>query len=321
MRLQDLQKRLRQLRRKGKSLQEASDDKKASAVKTLEKYAKTACREFCDNVYNSFPREVRDMIYGHLDPGEVTHIVHENIGWGGMSYFNSDSEAQLHAPWEVVSGHWWEVECVGEHMRREVSEHYYRSVCFDFSQNFDLLARFRVTDQWKLGFIPADIVTNVSVTINCEDYDFDGLEAPTVDNSGWGGDNSGSLSGHRPRHKLLSRLESLFGFKRGTKVRMQFSVGQCRKGSTLEKQQWLCDTVLPFAFPTIQPLHGAGYNICLVLSRADSFGLDYNFTTSPEIVINGSLTYEACKAQFETVSSLQLLIMSVSHLTLIVQGQ
>jgi len=317
LRSQDLQKRLRQLRRKGKSLQEASDDKRASAAKTLEKYAKIACREFCDNVYNSFPREVRDMIYGHLDSREIAHVDQGSSSWGGLGYFDSASAAQWDAGgWREAPDHWWDVECVGEHMRRELGERYYRSVRFDFGQNFDLLSRFRVTDQWKLGFVPAVIGTNISVTIDCENYDFDGLEAPNVNTGDWD-----TPPGNRPRYKFLSRLEPLFGFKQGTKLSIKFSVGRCKKGDTLERQQWLCDTVLPFAFPSIHRLQGAGYNICVVLSRAACWDIDDSFVANYEFPISRSLTYEACKSQFEAVSFLSLMIMSVTQLTLTVQGQ
>jgi hypothetical protein len=40
------------------------------------------------------------------------------------------------------------------------------------------------------------------------------------------------------------------------------------KGSFLEAQGWMCDTVLPIVLPTTRRLTSAGYHVSLVLSKS-----------------------------------------------------
>lgn len=163
LRLKALQKKMKQLRREGNALQQANIDKQSVTDSVLHKYARASCRELCEAVYDTFAREVRDIIYGHLNDQSKARITSGPDSWSGQgSYFVSTSEADFRQYQDRDSNpsrkHWWDVEFVGAYMRRELSEHYYRSVRFLFDTNFGLLPKFRVTDQWKLGFCPADIV-------------------------------------------------------------------------------------------------------------------------------------------------------------------
>jgi hypothetical protein len=155
------------------------DDKHTAASSVLGQYARASCHELCEAVYSTFPREVRDIIYGHLNYLSEGHIDYRSGSWGTVGYFKSTSEAD----WQLCSNqrgrprknHWWDVDFVGDYMRREMSEHYFRSVRFLFDTYFEWLPKFRVTDQWKLGFCPVEIVLNIGVTIQCGDLDFKGL--------------------------------------------------------------------------------------------------------------------------------------------------
>jgi hypothetical protein len=66
---------------------------------------------------------------------------------------------------------------VGENMLRELSEHYCLTVLFLFAADCELLPKFRITDQWGLGFVPGDIATNIGILMDCGSYNFAGIES------------------------------------------------------------------------------------------------------------------------------------------------
>jgi hypothetical protein len=315
LKLSVLQKHIKQLRRKGRKFEQTKTNAQASAAKSLEAYAKASCRQLCDEVYSRFPREVRDMIYGYVNTTADMRI-DLNAGWGGKySYFESVSEAQWHDSIKDPQ-HWWETDFVGENLRRELSEYYYRSNCFLFSDKFELLPRFRVTDQWKLGFVPADVIANVGVSISCADYDFKGLvplskpdrNSSAWDYDGWGGD----ISPRDPCSVLLSKLEQLFGFKKGTRVSMKFIVGKGKKkGTTLEVKQWLCDTVLAFTLPSIQRLASNGYVLRIIL--ADGFACDGYIKKDDFIFESKTFDQDTIQSSFDLVSLLSREFVSITH--------
>jgi hypothetical protein len=207
---------------------------------------------------------VRDIIYGHLNYLPEAHVDLDPLrGWEEVGYFVSTSEAEWQsAPhYTPRSNHWWEVEFVGCCLKREMSEHYYRSVRFLFDSHFEWLPRFRVTDQWNLGFRPVDIVLNIGVTIDCGDFTFEGLE-PREDVDDWS-----TVTGRRSCDQLAMQLEHLFGFKQRTKIFVTITVDAVLNGGSLEAQAWMCKTVLPIILPTIRRLMSAGYNIQLTLSK------------------------------------------------------
>jgi hypothetical protein len=277
LKLNVLREYVQRLRRKGRKFEQTRIDTQDSATTNLDAYAKASCRQLCDDIYNRFPREVRDMIYGHLNLPGTKKLGNAAASVNGPTYFHSHSEAHWHRfQWrDCPENHWWKIDFVGEHFRRELSEHYYRSNLFFFGDSFDLLSKFRVTDQWNLGFVPADVVTNVGVQIDCDGYDFDGLTSlqdPSPNNDVWGGATSNR---RKPHSTLLSSLDQLSGFKKGTKVSIKFVVDNSgRDGTAGEVQQWLCDTVLPIVLPGVQRLISAGYVIHVVLAKTASWDDD-----------------------------------------------
>jgi hypothetical protein len=217
------------------------------------------------------------MIYGHLDLPGTKKLGNAAASGNGPTYFHSHSQAHWEkSEWcDCPGNHWWKIEFVGEYFRRELSEHYYRSNLFSFKDSFELLLKFRVTDQWNLGFVPADVVTNVGVQIDCNGYDFDGLkplQGPTRNYNGW---DQPTPDLRKPCSVLLVNLDQLSGFKKGTKVSIKFVVDNSGKDGTAgEVQQWLCDTVLPLDFPGVQRIISMGYVIQVVLAKKPSWDGD-----------------------------------------------
>lgn len=142
------------------------------------------------------------------------------------------------------------------------------------------MPRFRVTDQWKLGFHPVEFASKIDITINCEEYAIEGV-TPLPSVRFWANHTANldpwdyseeqiahiasKRRGPKPISTLLVELESLFGFKSGTSITFNLSLTDIRIRSTLEKQEWLCDNVMPVVFPTLQRLMGAGQRIFTVL--------------------------------------------------------
>jgi hypothetical protein len=309
LRLHVVRKDVRSMRRKGKKLEQTSSNTKTSAEKTMDAYAQVSCRKLCDGVYNTLPREVRDIIYGHLNPPQDMRI---NRGVN-THYFNSDSESHWqNSRWHrVPESHWWRVDFMGEYVRREMIEFYYRSNLFLFGDNFDQLPKFRVTDQWKLGFLPADLVTNVGVQVDCGGYDFDGLiPLPDVSyNSAW----DASPRPRDPPRVLLSKLEQLFGFKTGTKVSIKFFVDdEAREGTILEVQEWLCDTVLAVVLPSIRRLASVGHVLRIILTKRNS---NNDYVAEQDFVLESkTFDRDAVQASFKAVSIQPIIpLVSITH--------
>jgi hypothetical protein len=297
--VKELKKKMRKLQRKSKVLSDDAAEKEKTTSQALESYAKVACRDLCEEIYNVFPREVRDIIYGYLHSQSKVRIVSDSADWGPI-YFTSVNEVQWHGqdPWgakEQIADHWWRVECTGEYFRREMSEQYYRSTLFDFSDRFTLLPKFRCTDPWGVGFLPADIVMNIEVHILCYQYGFDGLE-PASD--GWSGTPTWDCEQYETS-KLLTGLEHIFGFAKGTKITLRTTVGRYKENNPLESQEWMCDTVLPFIMPTLQRLASSGLDIRIVLEAPSSGAKD----VSRDFVFRRSQGLEpAIRAAFVKVS-------------------
>jgi hypothetical protein len=94
-----LQLRIKKLRRHGKTLDEKSGIAHWNRINAFEAYAKNECREFCDKVHKTFPREIHDIIYGYVtdtknvDVSEPAKKSKKNRP--PVTYFGSTSETQL----------------------------------------------------------------------------------------------------------------------------------------------------------------------------------------------------------------------------------
>ena len=144
--------RLNALQRREKTLQQDKVGAQAETTSALEEYAKMSCRQLCDEVYNAFPREIRDMIYGYLHEGEKNEVpIPDNSCHRTTNYFSSTSASQF-SPGHVGNldtrdrcDHWWCREYLGDIVQRELAEHFFRTLfCFGF--NLESMAGFRIKD-------------------------------------------------------------------------------------------------------------------------------------------------------------------------------
>ena len=110
MQMEQLQRKLKKLRREGLVLQLTFGKKRNAASQVLEDYAKFNCLELCERIYKICPREVRDMIYVHLHLGPEIFISPWS-GHRGVAYFDSNSEAHYHKRRHLVQ--WLAGERVG----------------------------------------------------------------------------------------------------------------------------------------------------------------------------------------------------------------
>lgn len=124
----------------------------AELRKRLELYAKTTCQKLCDTVIHSLPREIRDIIYGYLHQDETIYV--------GPEYLSNSGQ-----PCESDRGaHYWDPEYVGEAMRAEIVESWYRTTLFYFydkANNTHVVDQFLVLDRWGLGLKPRDYICRV----------------------------------------------------------------------------------------------------------------------------------------------------------------
>jgi len=270
------------------------------------------------------------MIYGHMYAHDHMHVTRgAKRPWVNEQgfYFECHSEKQLCASGALepagTKDIWWDSCYVGEDMLRELSEHYYRTVLFLFEADCELIPKFRITDQWGLGLVPGDIVTNIGISVNCASYDFAGLDSilgdesdffnpnngwnnTNANNGGWGAAASGwgdeSPTGRKPCEALSLSLEHLFGFKVGTSISIQLSVETISKCSYFEGHQWMCEAVIPVLLPTLQRLKVAGYKLRVVLNSEDRWAVDCS-TKNDFTFLGDRLNIDAVQTAFELVST------------------
>jgi hypothetical protein len=185
-----------------------------------------------------------------------------------------------------------------------------------FGTDFGLIPRFQTTDQWKVGIIPADFVTNVAVAINCNRSDFDvailnretfRCGSPWCD---WGDNNESSANDFAacpcieyrdkripktPRSILLSNLQTLFGFRKGTKISIRISA----PGDLVDELTYIRDIVIPIILPTLRRLYDNGYKVKVVLWDQGWVG---GFSNHGLEVDSSTLTLVAWKEKIQKVS-------------------
>lgn len=132
----------------------------AEIIKILEPSAKSECRRLCDGILNGLPREIRDLVYDHVHAHDTIYV--------GPEYMRGTIE-----PCESDRGaHYWNLEYVGESMKRELVESWYRNTLFYFydkKNNAQVAKDFLVTDRWGLGIQPRNFIRNVRFELGrCE---------------------------------------------------------------------------------------------------------------------------------------------------------
>ncbi|KAH6881546.1 hypothetical protein BKA58DRAFT_433331 [Alternaria rosae] len=158
--LEALHLRIKKLRRHGRDLDlraEAGQNATEDAVQT---YAKDLCLNICTKVHQTFPREIRDMIYGYITDCEeltVSELPPRPYSRKDVrrSYFSQTARPKLGTisrNQTLTTGGWQN--------------------SFQFKNSLEVIPKFRITDQWKLDFLPVSFVSIVEVVITCDGHNF-----------------------------------------------------------------------------------------------------------------------------------------------------
>jgi len=288
--LEALHLRIKKLRRHGRDLDVKAEDGHTATEDAVQTYAKDICLKLCTKVHQIFPREIRDIIYGYITDCEELTVSElpprsgsrKSSRDSSLPYFSSVCVAQVRYQNAMLEPeHWWLPGFVGPETLRELGEHYYRTTAFRFKGRFHDISRFRVTDQWNLGFLPVTFVSNIELGLTCEGQEFR-VHKDDGDGSGatphpWGSAWDESPSDPRDQSmtistsELLVQLEALFGFRKGTAITINIRMGDYNNYSDLEKLSYMSEYTVPVLLPTLIRLQGAGCKVRFVLdiSRTD----------------------------------------------------
>lgn len=151
--------------------------------RALTHFAKKSTLSFCDAIYKTFPRELRDMIYeayfpavqdgtvtgmrvvpANADPAMRTAYFDQKSVWETPQFSTlRDDERTLFDP--DFSGHF---------MAREACEHLYRIILWVFRlRDLDQVDRFLAYDVFQLKILPRDYVRQVRIEVNANDWALD----------------------------------------------------------------------------------------------------------------------------------------------------
>jgi hypothetical protein len=116
----------------------------------------SACRNLCEQVIATLPRELRDIIYEHILSQEV---------WDVAALPTSEPTSAKTGP------HYWQVEKVGNATLREILEVWYRLVRFHIGQDLGYLKRFLTSKAASLDTSRQLLVTNISIAFDSRDVE------------------------------------------------------------------------------------------------------------------------------------------------------
>lgn len=298
LQIEALRIQTRQLRIHRKALNKISKVRKVELNDAFDAYAKRSCLELSKNIQKTFPREVRDIIYGYITGRELVKVSRSSKKTSKnsprLSFFSTTLKKNTNTrDSERCDDHWWNEDFVGTDMIRELVEHFYRSCCFLFGEDFGIIPCLRVVDQWGMGVLPVSFISNVEVTVKCSDYGF-GLG---VHEDSWGnGINEWDFKqdAKLTSTALLVHLESLFGFRPGTAITIKTISLYVENPSPLRRQEQMCNEVLKFIFPVFQRLKDMNCRVRAILDG----GTDWLFPAAPFVSQWNPTSHEAVTEAF-----------------------
>lgn len=238
------------------------------------------------------------MIYGYLYEKTVTTV--------DESFFNSEAIPESFR----VSSHLWKSEALGNDVHREFWEHFYRCNTFAFSDKFNLLPRFRVSDPWNIGCVPATLPTNIQVVIRMDAYDIhmmrrDGPNYETLMNrcKGYHRRSNGSArmcSKHslylKSRRELLAELDILFGFAADTRLVLYIIPLDHDSEDPTSEQEEAFNLIFPVILPFLVRVRASGLKVHVLVEETH---FDH---VSEDFILGGDFSLELAKEAFEKVS-------------------
>lgn len=293
--------------------------KESNADHLISKYAERSCRKLCEDVQKTFPREIRDMIYRNLIPWSTRHVDTywpQISSWDPkpISYFNSSCESDWNKKWadhKKMDQHLWKVEFMGLSTRQEIAEEYYRTVQFKFWDSYELINPFLITDQWKLGLFPAEVVANVAIMILLKGYDF-----PSLEDTERGDDTTSSFHGNpeadpfmqrkreavarASRAEIITKLSHCFAFKPGATIFILFTITDYEPTTTtcLDQQRIMFHILFPLIIPTLQRFEKLGYKVRVCIEHEELHRSDHQ---SIGHICGSDYIFEGCPANYESI--------------------
>jgi hypothetical protein len=223
---------------------------------TLDQFAKSDCRKFVDSVVAKLPREVRDMVYQHLNRGTEKRI--------DGDYFRSTRDPVTkcytfdRARWKALHypEHFRNEEFVGQAFAREVAENHYRTSTFIFDDSKDAVSKFLNRDEMGLGFAPKLFVSNIEVHIRAYCHDSSSFQAYMY----------GLV---KSPDRLKGALEGVFELRRHASVCVHFLT----EAKSAEERDKLFVAALPELLETLEKAVSEGYRVRFVLDKKFEFKL------------------------------------------------
>ncbi|KAL1801544.1 hypothetical protein ACET3X_001886 [Alternaria dauci] len=132
---------------------------------------RSRCRPSCEAMQQYLPRELRDMIYKHIVGPTEWHNNHHTVPVLGRKHDNLPEVV-----FAVSVGSFWHIfECqdyMGDRMRRELVECWYKTCTFDFATDVHLINGFlkgeaALSESLTLGRPALDLVRHLEITLPC----------------------------------------------------------------------------------------------------------------------------------------------------------
>jgi hypothetical protein len=141
-------------------------------------YLAPPCLALCEQIQRELPRELRDNIYEYLLDTKVhyinlhhTYYMFNDKGEPTREYYE-DKNGIIPGPRITSVGHLADINYVGEAMRNELAETYYRTKVFSFEGDVPQVGHclektlFRTMDPWYIGAKLCGLVKNLELTTN-----------------------------------------------------------------------------------------------------------------------------------------------------------
>jgi hypothetical protein len=232
----------------------------ASTIKeqdAIAKLAQSECLHFCSLVITQLPKEIRDMIYQYLT------TTSERIS---RDYFRStmDPKTRMHtynaARWKSTHypEHYWNFEYVSLPFLHELTQTYFRTSAFIFSDDDDtLIERFLTTDQMQNGFAPQELVSKIEIHLNAVTYD----RTTCI----------GYMFGCATKpERLRAALKGVEELKSGANVCVRFKTRVKDEEQKREQVRTACEALVP----CLREARGKGYCVRLVIDEDMEIELD-----------------------------------------------
>lgn len=235
--------------------------------KLVSKYAQLSCRSICDDVCNKFPREIRDVVYSYIYrpfPIAVTSTCFDIEPGRTKRYVRG------------TAPHVWNVECVGEQMRMELCEQFYKSTTFILARhNLILLPKLRAIDRWNLGFPPTYFATNIHLKL-------------AYGNLSTSQERCEEMTANETIDELQVYPEMLNGFRPGTKIKLSL-YPRLQGSGPFDAKEWVVSKIIPTILPALDRLKTYGHLLHVVIG------------TYPAFEVKGYLSLDEWRSAFERV--------------------